>query len=213
MVHPFLSRILRGKQVEHKEGYFYLLGVPSFIFSLDTLVVMQKMLEQEYGQKGLSIMFQFLGYQTRMAAKMMKNRFGFPTEKAMRMQQGHVDMVGAGKIDFVRMDFKNNHFILKGESTFGREYLRTFGIQKEPVDWMFKGGVTNLISEYTGRKDIVCIETSCVAQGKPYCEFVAKPKKDFDLKNPKIKKQLPLEFKWDIDKIIKKHALGMPKRG
>ncbi len=210
--HPFLRRIMANKQLFYKDGSLFLMGIPSYIFALNTLVVMQKALEEEFGQKGLTMMYHFLGYQTTMAAKMMKNRFGFSSQKAMQTHQGQSDMIGAGKIDFIHMDMKNNHFILRGHSTFGKEYLSTFGIQKEPVDWLFKGGITKLINEYLGRDDIVCVETSCIAQGNSYCEFVAKPRGSFDTKDPKIKKQLPSDVSFDFKKIIEKNLRGMPQR-
>lgn len=211
-MHQFLKRIIFGKQLKHDKGQLVLLGVPSYLFALNSLVTFQKMLEDAHGKTGLSYMYYLLGYQTGMGAKIMKNRLGMAKEKAMQMHMGQSEMVGAGNIEFVRMDMKANHFVLRSESSFAKEYLHAFGQQKEPVDWMFKGGITYLLNEYLERDDMVCIETSCIAQGKQYCEFLAKPAKDFDLKDPEIKKQLPEKVDFDFKKIMEKNFMGMPQR-
>ncbi len=208
----FLQRIVINKELKYEGENLFLMGVPSFLFALNTLVVMQKSMADEFGQKGLSAFYHLLGYQSGNAAQLMKNRFGFPTEKAMRMQQGHLPMLGAGDVDFIRFDLANNHFILRGTSTFAKEYINTFGIQKDPVCWMMRGGAAYMINVALERNDFLCIETSCIAQGKQYCEFVARPKNAFDLLDQNIKKQVPSELKTDFLGQIMKNFMGMPKR-
>ncbi|MBS3148910.1 4-vinyl reductase [Candidatus Woesearchaeota archaeon] len=208
--HSFLTRVIANRELAYDNGYLYLMGVPSFLFALNSLVVFQKTLSEDLGQKGASIFYHLLGYQAANAAKMMMNRFGFPIEKAMRMQQGHLDMLGAGKVDFVRIDMKSMKFVLRGEPTFAKEYLKTFGIQKESVDWMVRGGAAYMLNAYLGRDDLVGVETSCIAQGAKYCEFVVCPKSQ--VTDDKLKKQLPSQYNVDLLKIVEKNAMGMPKR-
>lgn len=210
-VHPFMAKIKATNQLEYKDNNLYLMGTPAYLFSLNVLVLMQNALKEKYGKDGLSIMYDFLAVQTKLAALMMKNRFGFSAEQGLKMQIGQVQMIGAGKAEFTRMDFEKNHFIIKTKSTFAEEYKKTFGVQKEPIDWFLKGAYTSLVSEYIGREDLVCIETSCITQGKEYCEFVIKPKSEFNLDDPEINNQIPTS-RLQINDIINKEAMGMPKR-
>ncbi|RJQ21357.1 hypothetical protein C4580_02335 [Candidatus Woesearchaeota archaeon] len=207
--HPFLQRVIANKELQYADGSLLLMGVPSFLFALNSLVVMQESLGKEFGQKGLSVFYHMLGYQAANAAKMMMNRFGFLIEQAMRMQQGHLDMLGAGRVDFVRLDLKNAEFILRGEPTFAREYVRTFGVQKQPVDWMVRGGAAYMLNAYLGRSDLVGVETRCIAMGHKYCEFMVCPKKKV---GAGYKAQLPAGLEVDLLKVVEKNALGMPKR-
>ncbi len=208
--HPFLARVIANKELKYEDGCLSLMGSPGCLLALNTLAATQEALRREFGASGASVFYHMLGYQAGNAAKLMRNRFGFPVEQAMKLQADHLAMIGAGSFSFVRTDFKANMFVLRGESNFAREYAKVFGVQKDAVDWMIKGGVVYLLNEYLDRTDFVCVETSCVAKGNKYCEFVARPKKSFS--KAELKGQEADKLKMDLVALIAKNALGMPKR-
>ena len=204
-MHNFMKKVIFGNQIKYvDDGYLMVLGSPGFLFSLNVLVLTQKMLEEEYGHKGKDIMYKMLEMQTKMGAKMMLDRFGYSPQKALEMQTGQAEMIGAGTLELIKVDTEKNHFILRAQSTFAKEYVKTFGIQKDVVDAMLLGGLTTLLREMSKNQNLIGIETQCIAQGKPYCEFVIRDKKDVDMKDPKIKKQICSDFKWDVSKLTNK---------
>jgi hypothetical protein len=204
-MHDFMKRFLIEKQLQHKEGgYLMVLGSPGYLLSLDVMVMVHKLLETEFGKKGSDVFFKILEMQTQMGAEMMIKRFGYSPEKALIMQQGHAEMIGAGTVEIVHSDSKKNHYILRAHSTYAKEYFNLFGVQSDPVDVLFRGGMTSLLRVMTKNNNLMCVETQCIAQGKPFCEFVIKDKSEFDLKDPKIKKQIPEKFKFDLSKMLKK---------
>ncbi|MBN1792720.1 4-vinyl reductase [Candidatus Woesearchaeota archaeon] len=201
-MHAFMKKLIFGNQIKYApEGYLMVLGSPGFLLSLNVLVLTQKLLEEEFGKKGRDVMFKILEMQTKMGAKMMLDRFGYAPEKALDLQTGHAEMIGAGTLELVKVDVKNQHYILRSQSTFAKEYIKTFGPQKRPVDAMLMGGLTTLLKEMTRNKNLVGVETQCIAQGKPYCEFVIRDKKYVNMKDPSVKFHICGDFKWDSDKI------------
>ncbi|MBN2142423.1 4-vinyl reductase [Candidatus Woesearchaeota archaeon] len=204
-MHPFMRKLLFEKQIKHEAGgYLMVLGSPGYLLSLNVMVIVHKLLEEEFGKKGSDVFYKILEIQTKMGAKMMIKRFGYSPQKALEMQQGHAEMIGAGTVDLVHVDTEKNQYILRAQSTYAKEYLKTFGLQKYPVDVLFRGGMTSLLREMTQNEDLICIETQCIAQGKPYCEFVIKNKSEFNLKDSLIKRQLPEKFKFDLSKLTDK---------
>jgi len=206
-----LSRVIANKELKYEDGHLFLLGAPDMLFALNSLVVLQEAMRKQSGRDGLAVFYHLLGYQAGNAANLMKNRFGFPLERAIPAMGDHLAMLGAGLFEFVRADVKNVHFVMRGSSTFAMEYARTFGVQKEGVDWMIKGGMVYLLNQYLGRDDVVCVETSCVAKGNKYCEFVAKPRASFSKKV--VAAHVAPALKMDLAKVLQKNVLGMPKRG
>ena len=211
MMSSFLQRIVINKEIKFKDGGLFLMNSPAYMFSLNALVIAQDMLSKELGEKGRFVLFKMMEAQTTMAGKMMLNRFGFPKEKALKLQLGHGEMIGGGRTQLVKADFKNNHFIVKVDSTFAKEYLNTFGQQKTAIDTMTCGAFTGLFRTLTGNKNLICIETNCIASGKPHCEFVIKDKKLFNLKDKKISSQIPPKINYNFDKVMK-DKMGVPIR-
>ena len=206
----FLQRILIAKLFTYKDGRLLLMDVPCYLWSLNVLVLMHRFLEDEFGQQGRSILFKVMETQCILAAKMTQKRFGFSGLKAIKMQLEQGEMIGGGETELIRADVKKPEFIVKVKSTFAEEYKNTFGLRQHPVDDMILGAYTGLFQEQTGNKKLVCIETQCIATGKPYCEFVIREKGTFDIRKPDIARQLPLRFKHDVSKYL--DPLGPPVR-
>ncbi|RMF06692.1 hypothetical protein D6764_01590 [Candidatus Woesearchaeota archaeon] len=178
-MHPFLKKVLFANKLKYEEdGSLTLMNTPAYLFSLNALVILQKTLEDTLKDKGREIMESFLEVQTAMAARMMTKRFGYKKAEAMKMQLGHVEMIGAGKIRMTKCDFEKKEFRFVAESTFAREYKKMFGIQKKGIDYLLIGGLRAFIREHTGIKNVVCEEVQCIAMGSQTCEFVVREGKE-----------------------------------
>lgn len=87
---------------------------------------------------------------------------------------------GAGKPTLAAFehDPASGHFLLEvhfADSYFAEQYLASQGAASEPVCWMLAGYIGGYCAEVFGL-DLICHETSCMAQGQPYCTFVVKPR-------------------------------------
>ena len=120
-------------------------------------------------------------------------------------------MIGAGVTKLVRADLSKPEFIIRVDSTFAKEYRQTLGIQKHPVDDMARGAFAGLLKVHTGNDDLLCVETQCMAMGKPACHFIVKPMDQWDLKDPSIVYQLTQPLGQEAESFLGK-KLGFPVR-
>jgi predicted hydrocarbon binding protein len=189
-----LQRVMRLKAINHKDGKFLLWGIPCFISQLYAYVYLYKLIESRSGKKeSMSLNYSLGKLQGKQGFRMISKRFGYAEtmhDKKMMLEfnSGQAELVGIGSLEWLKMDFDANHFILRVKSPIAEEYKRFFGLQKEPVDHFIRGEMTAYIEEIS-KKKIFTVETVCSAMGKPYCEFVSKPVEDWNKKDPMVKKQ------------------------
>jgi predicted hydrocarbon binding protein len=192
-----LQRVMKFKAIQHKNGKFLLWDIPCFISELYTFIYEQRLLEDELGiNKTASIFYNMGQIQVEKSAKMITERFGYAktiTErsKLADFNIGQSEMVGLGQFKFIRKDFDNGFFIVRGKSPIAEEYRRFFGIQKNHVDYLIRGMVGGMGNWLMGKK-CLCVESQCLATGKQYCEFLIKPVEKWDKEDPLYKSQ-PIE--------------------
>ncbi len=189
-----LQRVMKFKAMQHKDGKFLLWGIPSIISEMYTFVYLQRLLENELGNKKAASILYSMGYlQAENGIRMVSDRFGYAKtikdkRKLMEFNTGQCEMVGMGSVKCIMTDFKNEIFIIRGESTVAHEYKRFFGIQKNQVDHILRGAIGALVDLLINKK-CLCVETKCLATGKQYCEFLVKPLDKWDNKDPLFKSQ------------------------
>ncbi len=86
--------------------------------------------------------------------------------------------VGKPSLAVFEYDPERAHFLLEvhvEDSYLAEQYVVTQGPATEPVCWLLAGYIGGYCAEVFGL-DLVCYETSCKAQGEPYCTFVVKPR-------------------------------------
>ncbi|MDP2749345.1 MAG: 4-vinyl reductase [Nanoarchaeota archaeon] len=190
-----LKRVLGFKSIVHKEGSLYIWGIPMYFEVMSTRAAQQKIMVDEFGREEASSIIYSMGKLTSYnALKTFNEKFGVAKtipdkKKLLQYNTGQLDIIGAGKFEWSVMNFDKVHFVMRGNSAFAEVYKKSFGIQKHHVDFFIRGQVDAAVKYLTG-KDVLAIETSCIAKGKKYCEFVIKERKKWDLKDPAIKKQL-----------------------
>ncbi|VVB74635.1 V4R domain protein [uncultured archaeon] len=106
--------------------------------------------------------------------------------KIIDWQSKIVSLSGWGTIEVAKIDFENDEYIAHfKENPFAKYY----GKAKYPIDFFICGFIAGGFSASIG-KELECFETQCVAQGKPYCEFIVGPKKVIDKKREALWKSL-----------------------
>lgn len=189
-----LTKLLKFKALEHKDGRFMIWKIPAIISQTYSLVYLQRLIEKRTSSKEMITLMHNMGrLQAQQGYRIISERFGYAKTiqdkiNLLKFNLGQTEIVGLGRSEVIRADFVKMHFIFKAESVFAKEYIRFFGMQKSAVDHFLRGASVAYIEELTGKK-MVCIETSCVAKGDKYCEFVVKPATGWDKKDKIYKEQ------------------------
>ena len=185
-----LQKVLKFKAFKHKDGKFFLFDVPGILVPLYNKIYEQRLLETKFGVKKAASILYASGYlQGKQGFRMTAERFGYaktlPNKKELLdFTTGQGDLIGLGSFKWVRVDFKNNIFVMRGKSALAMEFKKFFGLQKKPLDHCVRCESAAFIEEITKQK-MLSVETSCISMGKPYCEFVVKPIKNWDKKDIK----------------------------
>ncbi len=202
-----LRKVLGFKSMVHKDGKFYLWGVPCSIVPLFSFSYIQKLLEKKYGKKDAATVMYSLGVlQTKVGYDLISDRFGYAKTyrnkvELLKFITEQAAIVGNGLYKWIRIDLKNKIFIVRSVCPHGEHYKKLFRLQKEPTDHFIRGECATMVKKAFNIKNSFCIENRCVAKGDKYCEFVVKPIENFDAKDPFIKKQL-------IDRVLTLEECG-----
>lgn len=144
-------------------------------------IIAKNMLIKKYNNtaKLKAINYHSEKFQAFIGIKITNEKFGFSKtyqdkKKLLNFTAGQFELFGMGSFEWIKQDFKNELFIVKMISPYAKTYVENLGLSKDTVDEWNAGAWAGCI-EYILNKKVGCIETSCIAQGKKYCEFVIKP--------------------------------------
>jgi predicted hydrocarbon binding protein len=196
-------------ELKHKEGTVTLWGHSCFISPIVGLLARDKLLEKIISKDDVNKTNYFAGkFQSFMGVKITGERFGYAKtyknkKDLLEFSSGQFELLGYGNVEWARMDFKNELFIVRMKSPLSDTYRKTFGLNKSSVDFWNAGAWAGCLEYILGKK-VVCIETSCIASGKRICEFVIKPENKWDKKDSVVKDNLFLFDDFDL-KVSKIH--------
>ncbi|MBW2966526.1 4-vinyl reductase [Candidatus Woesearchaeota archaeon] len=190
-----LEKVIRFKALRWKNGKLALFDVPGILFQLYAFAYKQRLLENQLGiKKAANIYYRVGKFQGKQGVRMTSERFGYAKtfidkKRLLEFNVQQSNLVGFGEMKWAKIDFNKNIFVMVGKSALAEEYVRFFGLQKNPIDYFLRGCTTAIIEEVVDRK-MLCIETKCIAKGNRYCEFVVRPIEDWDKKSLLFKQQL-----------------------
>ena len=189
-----VKKIMQGTDLVFKDGNVIIWGIPTQLFPVNTVVLLQKMMELSYGYSDVSnLLYQLGRIQGKRGGEMMFKRFGFKkTKKSSELAAQQGELIGIGKQEYIKFELKNNHFIVKNLATpMAKVYLNIYGKQKFPECHFVRGARTGAHEALMGT-DLIGIETQCISMGKPYCVFEIKETKKWDQSLELIRNQFPL---------------------
>lgn len=181
------------KAMKYDEGSIKLWGHACLLNPVIGVLVKNRLMEQLGDSKSMKQINYFAEkFQAFMGVKITGEQFGFAKtyknkKDLLEFSGGQFELLGYGKVKWVRRDFKNEVFIVRMQSPYAAIYKETLGFSKWPVDYWNAGGWAGCLEYILGKK-VACIETACIAQGKGYCEFVIQPIDKWDKKTPLAKK-------------------------
>lgn len=194
--------VLLKKMFSHKniqwtqDGEISIWNMPAMIFPVSTIAFLQKTLEIKYGDDVKHIMYMLGKLQAKMGAEVMYKKFGFKRNKdTIELSNQQSQLIGVGVLKLLKCDLEKKHFIISDENIpYARHYLRTYGLQREPVDHFIRGTIAGAYQMHAEDDTLVAIEKECVTTGKPACIFEIKPADKWDLGDPIVKSQFPKEI-------------------
>jgi len=195
-----LERIMRFNALKWKNGQLLLFNMPMILGACQNEMYKHEMIRLNQGYEVLrDTLYESGSFQGRYAYKLLTKKFGFA--KTITSKSKFLDFfitqsefTGHGPFKWTKKDFTNNEFAGYGTPTYGKVYKECIGKSKDPVDDQIRGVASALISELVG-KDIIGIETECIAKGSKVCSFIFKERKKWDLSDPKVARQMPQKIK------------------
>ncbi|HLC59621.1 MAG TPA: 4-vinyl reductase [archaeon] len=123
-------------------------------------------------------------------ANTMKKKYGLDKSKFINTGIDMANMAGWGNIKIVNLDMETGNATC---NMYNSPVAAQFGHNDKPVDHIWRGVMAAGLSVALD-KEIDWVEVSCIAQGKPFCTFISKPRVDWlKDKNPLVREQLGLD--------------------
>ncbi len=180
----FFKKLMFARQLKFENGLINLLGEPIVMFPVYCMVDTLKELEKTNSANLLYRSFRELGI--KWTENLIKN-YGVKREEVFKVGSDVIAMAGYGIVKTLRINKKIPLIKFKLENS---SLAAQYGHSNHPIDHLFRGMATGCMCVCYKNTNLECVEISCKAMGAPYCTFIIKPKKLFDLSDPFIKKQL-----------------------
>ena len=179
----FAKNLLRFREVRFEEDGVLLHGQPLALISMEMLMHIQKDLEK----RGLE-------NQVYHSVKEGGQEWMWHLEERHHMSLGEhirwgcdlVTMAGYGRMTLTDADLEKKSVTFR---LCNSALNKVYGESAHPIDHVVRAKTAGALSYLFG-EDIGCVETKCKAMGEPYCEFVCKPKDEWDLKDEFVREQL-----------------------
>lgn len=181
------------KSLRHEDGKFLMWETPCTIDPILFQIYYDKLIGKNCSKEVANrVRYYVAKAQAGWGSELMDQKYGYTKSLKVKrdildFDRGQTELVGIGKFDLIRADFKNNVYISRTQSPYAEVYKMFFGLQKECVDfWLmgiWAGGIEPIVKE-----KLACFESSCVAKGDSYCELVIKPLKSWAKDDKLVKK-------------------------
>lgn len=167
------------------DGKIEIFGQPVVLNPLVTEVRIFKELEKKNLENLIYYSAKDAGKQWFSA---MGTKYGIKPKDIMKWGPDLINLGGWGTVKPFKVDLSSSEleFTLLN-STFAKNY----GKSDHPVDHYFRGLLTGAWENAT-KKAVDGIEVECASTGSKACKFVLKPRENFDLNDPLIKRQLTI---------------------
>jgi predicted hydrocarbon binding protein len=169
----FLRKLLLARQASFEEGEIKILEKHFYMQPIFDFLAFQHDSKKKFGNKILKMMYEN-GKSTAKDIVAHFEKLGIKKSQLIKVWIDWINMYGIAQLEIVSIDEKKFRVKVKSnKSSFAREYVRRFGIQKKPVDYVLAGAIAGFFSKYFGKK-VECKEVNCIAKGETSCQFVVK---------------------------------------
>jgi len=188
----FFSKLLFARQLKIHEGYMEIYGVPYVFFPAESFSILIDSVINVAGKKGKIEIYKQGIRVGKSIATTLKRNLNAKGDALLDVIIHIGGMGGWGEWEFYKKDDIKKEVIVHAKNIATAQYAYKIKKRKEPSCHLLRGIIAGEMREIWEIDDIEAIETQCISQGYPYCEFVFKKKDKFDRKNKYVKTQLDL---------------------
>jgi predicted hydrocarbon binding protein len=181
-------KLLVGREIKFEDGKLIIFNEDWIMLPVKILAeVFSKVLEDP--KMSSKLYYVSKDANKKGMSKVLVNKYGFKDEKFLNLATDMAQMGGWGEIKIMNLDVKKG---TASVNIYNSPVARLLRGSKKPVDHVWRGTMAGGMSKAVG-KDIDLVEVECIAMGKKFCSFVAKPRKEWlKDKSPMVKEQLGL---------------------
>lgn len=169
MISVFLSKLLTSRQANFTEENISIFDLMFSMQPLESLVDLQKSIEDDLGKKGTDLMYDFGRKISSALINHFKTRFKLKGEQIREVWLNMFSLSGFGKLEVVK-SAPNSAIFQTNTSSIAKIYSEKYKRSKEPTCSIISGMIEAYFQEMTGKK-AKCKETSCMSMGKQFCTF------------------------------------------
>jgi len=159
--------ILKGLTfVKEKGGLFYK-DVRYLLIRPETLMVFQKGMEEEIGERASQILFRSGFEGGSLSSKRYREVFGLSDEEIIHFMLEMGTQIGWGRFELERFDPIEKHIDTK---VFDSPFAEAYRSSASPVCHLIRGVLAGMASIVFGR-ELEGREVLCLAKGDRYCRF------------------------------------------
>lgn len=180
MSKSFFINLLQSGQVRIENGTFMFLNEFFVLIPVKTFLKLREILLEEMGARGDDILKKMGKYQVSHAVKRYSKTIGFEKlDKAKITEFGInvMNLMGQGDYKILYFDEKSGEITTASKNVpTAREYLLIYGKSRKPID-SFICGIWEEAFSRVLNKQMICVETKCIAKGDKICQFEIREKK------------------------------------
>jgi len=180
MSESFFIKLLQSGQVRIENGTFMFLNEFFVLIPVKTFLKLRETLLEKIGAKGDDILKELGKYQVSHAVKRYSKTIGFEKldkVKIMDFGANVMNLMGQGDHKVLYFDNKSGKTIVASKNIpTAKEYLLIYGKSRKPID-SFVSGIWEEALSRVLNKQMICVETKCIACGDKICQFEIFPAK------------------------------------
>ncbi len=190
----FAAKLLMSNALKLEEGKINIYNIPVILNPADYSVSLIHNLIDDFGySKAHDLIYKNAKKGTEEYSKELRRNTRSAGRELAKLYTEIVTLAGYGKASITKFSMEEKKVITRFDnSPVAMRYVHMYGASKFPVDIITAGlyaGSFNVLFNQPNE----AIETHCIAQGDPYCEFIyANPKKIAKIKSE-------LWAKWETD--------------
>jgi predicted hydrocarbon binding protein len=178
-----VTELLLHRQLRFDEGRIFIFGRPSSLLPSDSFVNILKELEK----RGLENIIYFAGKESgKLWFKEMYKVYRLTEKDVIKWGSNIVTLAGWGEAVIKKRDDQNRLIVFALNNSVTSEL---YGKSDHAVDHLFRGLLCGAMS-FIYNTNLDAVEIKCKAMGDLTCEFIVKPKENFDYTNRIVQRQL-----------------------
>lgn len=187
MLNGFLDKYIFTGGLKYVHYNFFLMGIPFAMVPVGLLVSLAEKGDRHFDKE---IYYSFKHSMTEILNKEFGVNFKVEGEKGVLLVEDLFSGFGWGAVKQVDLDKeKKRAIIVVNNSPVALKFSEPPGA---PVDHFLRGIFAGIMTDYF-ETNVECVETKCMAINHSVCEFVIKPKSEFDFSKEVVQNQLDTE--------------------